>query len=272
VGIFFLASGSMAQTQTSADDIKRTFETTLKGNQLPIRDFLGDLVIRYAWDGSSLQHGPERVFTPGIFRFKSIHLHESNGEVDQLTLDGERRTLVKSLKTDGFAVDEFKTSVSFEVDLHGAGPLSLNQIVSQLFYPDIGAMLLAIPQRIAVVAHFQPGHGRSTCRRSSCWIREGDVWRELEFSEGLKRGKVLSRGDGDNKHIVPGTGSFCLDIAQDGTVEDIWVMLPKDGMNEGFVNAFLKSRYAPSTYLGQPVGVLMNLNLLVTLKVIDLRH
>src|ERR1700733_2981960 len=124
-------SGTAAFAQ-HAPDVQSALSSALKRKQLPIRDFLGERTIRYSWAGDHLEHEPEKVFTLGIFQADSIKATENQGRVDSVTISGRRWTLLKADPAAPDALSKDGTPVSFEVNLFGADPATIQGLVPLL--------------------------------------------------------------------------------------------------------------------------------------------
>lgn len=261
----WVLSATVAQGQ-SADDVRHVLETALKGKQLPIRGFLGEPVIRYALKAGHLEAEPEQVFTLGIFRMDSVKVHAANGVIDTVSVQGHRRTLMKSDLKAPSALSNADARVSFEIDLRGADAATLSGLAAQLFYPDTPSALNDLPPQITKLlpmfrkpqvkqpSNPTPAFSNQFIKNSNGWVKVSDPTEfkplkeifapELKFSEEATRALRF------------GNVRLALSITDRGVVNEVWLIEPVGlGLDEQAIGTAALYRFDPAMYAGKPVGV-----------------
>ncbi len=262
--MLFLAG--VAAYGQSAGDVRHGLETALKGKQLPIRGFLGEPVIRYAWKAGHLEAAPEQVFTLGVFRMESVKVHATNGLIDTAYVQGHRRTLMKADLKAPSALSNADSRVSFEIDLRGADASTLSGVAALLFYPDTASALNDLPPQISKLlpmfrkpqvkqpSNPAPPFSNQFIKSSNGWVKVSDPNEfkplkeifapELKFSEDATRAMRY------------GNVRLALSITDRGVVDEVWLIEPVGlGLDEQAIGTAALYRFDPAMYAGKPVGV-----------------
>ena len=250
--------GAGALQGQKAAEVQRSLDSSVKGQQLLIRDFVADRVIRYVWAGDHLEHQPTRMFTFGVFVADSIKVHESHGVADEVRIEGKRWMLRKVDPAAPDGLSEQSSKVVFDVDLRGADAATINGLRTVLFFPDVDAALGAVPpQFVRLIGLKKPGVNMSGGWKPGRWLKVGDTWQlvqgpvpsprmighvDPEFSE-----EARSKKFGGNVLIAVAYNA-------EGTVDAAWLLRPLGyGLDEKALEVGLKYRF-DQQWQGQPVG------------------
>jgi Gram-negative bacterial TonB protein C-terminal len=254
-------SGTAAFAQ-NAPDVQSALNSALKRKQLPIRDFLGEHIIRYAWAGDHLEHEPEKVFTLGIFQADSIKATEAQGRVDHVTISGRRWTLLKADPAAPGALSKDATPVSFEVNLFGADAATIQGLVPLLFFAGVPSALQAVPVELAGLL---PMMTRPPEQTAGGWVRIDGEWKQVEKGPAFTPPKVTFAPEPEfpeaaRKSRVSGNVRFAQSVGADGLVAGVWLITPLGpGFDEQAEKAALSYKYQPATLNEAPIGIVMDI-------------
>ena len=175
-----LLDGGAALGQRAAE-VQQSLDSTVKGQQLLIRDFVADRVIHYAWAVDHLEHQPTRMFTFGVFVADSIKVHESRGVADEVRIEGKRWVLRKVDPSAPDGLTDQSTKVIFDVDLRGADAATISGLKAVLFFPDVDAALGAVPpQFVRLIGLKKPGVNMSGGWKPGRWLKVEGKWQLVQ--------------------------------------------------------------------------------------------
>ena len=241
-----------------AAEVQQSLDSTVKGQQLLIRDFVADRVIHYAWAVDHLEHQPTRMFTFGVFVADSIKVHESRGVADEVRIEGKRWVLRKVDPSAPDGLTDQSSKVIFDVDLRGADAATISGLKAVLFFPDVDAALGAVPpQFVRLIGLRKPGVNMSGGWKPGRWLKVEGKWQlvqgpvpnprvrqtaEPQFSEEARSKKI-----GGNVMIL-------IAYNAEETVDAVWLLRPLGyGLDEKAMEVGLKYQI-DQEWEGQPVG------------------
>ena|ERR1700722_4077924 len=256
-----LLSGVTALAQ-NASDIQSALNGALKHKQLPIRDFLGERVIRYSWAGDQLEHEPEKVFTLGIFEADSIKATEAQGRVDHVTISGRRWVLLKADPAAPGALSKDSTTVTFDVNLFGADAVTIQGLVPLLFFADVPSALQAVPVELRWAL---PMTALPPEQAAGSWVRIDGEWTRVEKGVAFVPPKIVFAPEPEfsevsRKSKIAGNVNVAQSVGTDGLIAGVWLIRPLGlGLDEEAEKAALTYKYQPATLNGTPVGIIMSI-------------
>ena len=257
VAAWILLGACAALGQTAAE-VQRSLDSSVKGQQLLIRDFVADTVIRYSWAGNHLEHQSTRFLTFGVFVAESIKVHQSHGVADEVKIEGKRWVLRKVDPAAPDGLSEQATKVVFDVDLRGADAATISGLRTVLFFPDIDSALEAVPpQFVRLIGIRKPGVNMSGGWRPGRWLKVESKWQLVQGPVAAPR--VLHSAEPEfseeaRAKRIGGNVMIALAFNGEGTVDAAWVLRPLGyGLDQKAMEAGVKYRF-DQQWQGQPVG------------------
>jgi hypothetical protein len=261
LSVALLLAAETAPAQT-AGELQRSLERALVKKQLPIRDFLADPRIEYAWDTDHLEHEREKVFTLGMFQAEAVKVHEAQGKVDGMTIAGTRRTLLDRDPAAKDGLSKAAEKVTFEVNLKGADAATVQNLVGVLFFPDAEAAIKAVPGELAGFLLTKDVVGVASWKQG--WVRIDGDWQQVADVEKIQPPKVKFAPEPEfseearKAKVHGGNVELGLSVGPDGTVLGVWLIRPVGlGLDEKAEEAVFRYKFEPAMYRGEAVGVAM---------------
>jgi TonB family protein len=251
-----LALASPVSAQVDATGL----ETLLRGKQFELRNYSADASAQYTWVSGTVV--PAQVQLHGLVAFIDDSVKLQDGKV---VFSGSRVVLTRK----GSGLVAIGTwPMTLEVDLKGADPATVfPQLQAALFFPDLQSAIDGLPFQVANILPF-PSEGKfQPPTTHSTLIFQAGEWKEIDHPGHRMSAPHLLQSEEPEftkeakQQKISGEVYLVFTVTQSGRVDEIWLARPLGfGLDEAAAKAVRKYRLAPAKLDGQPVGVVVTVN------------
>jgi TonB family protein len=251
-----LALASPVSAQVDATGL----ETLLRGKQFELRNYSADASAQYTWVSGTVV--PAQVQLHGLVAFIDDSVKLQDGKV---VFSGSRVVLTRK----GSGLVAIGTwPMTLEVDLKGADPATVfPQLQAALFFPDLQSAIDGLPYQVANFLPF-PSEGKfQPPTTHSTLIFQAGEWKEIDHPGHRMSAPHLLQSEEPEftkeakQQKISGEVYLVFTVTQSGRVDEIWLARPLGfGLDEAAAKAVRKYRLAPAKLDGQPVGVVVTVN------------
>lgn len=259
--VIFLVSATLARAETGKDAIN-ALQQSMANEQLVLRNFSGEDVVRAGWTGSAFELEAPRWRTMGVLSVKAVRLNR-----DVLRIECIRHVAVRD-KTDRIVLYPSTDPVRIDVDLKG-GDLNevLPRVKDALFYQSIQDALEGLPQDVRKVIparidkRMAPKGSAKVDPLCDCASKDKTACTAGLRAAGMQPPKYLGGDDPQYTDEARSSGlngyvNVLLKVDEKGQPEDVWVAVPLGmGLDEEAARSVLTYVLKPAKCHGTPVTV-----------------